>query len=254
MLTDLTEIKMLKEQSELKKRLRMLGEMSAGIAHELRNSMGTIMGYVNILSKKYQEDGSSKEILSTITSEINSMDLIIKELLNYGKPVSLSLSKVDLIKIIRTAIDTAIERFPDVKLEVNVNTPDYMQMYMDEVLIRQALQNVIQNAVEAMPDGGILKVDVKDYRSELFLTLSDGIHSELREGAEIFVSDTGAGIPAENLDKIFLPFYTTKPRGTGMGLALVHKIILTHGGNIKVDSREGMGTTFRIYLPWLQSL
>lgn len=253
-LTDLTEIKMLKEQSELKKRLSMLGEMSAGIAHELRNSMGTIMGYVKILSKKYQEDGSSKEILSTITSEINSMDLIIKELLNYGKPVSLSLSKIDLIKIIRTAIDSAIERFPDIKLEVNVNTPDYMQTYLDEVLIRQALQNVIQNAVEAMPDGGVLKVVAKDYRSESFLTLSDGIHSELREGVEIFISDNGAGISAENLDKIFLPFYTTKPRGTGMGLALVHKIILTHGGNIKVDSREGTGTTFRIYLPWLQSL
>ena len=253
-LTDLTEIKMLKEQSELKKRLSMLGEMSAGIAHELRNSMGTIMGYVKILTKKYQGDESSKEILSTIVSEINSMDLIIKELLNYGKPVSLSLSKVDLIKLIRTAIDIAIGRFPGVKLEINVNTPDYMQIYVDEVLIRQAIQNVIQNAVEAMPRVGRLKVDVKEYRTELFLPTADGIQSELREGVEIFISDTGAGIPEENLDKIFLPFYTTKPRGTGMGLALVHKIILTHGGNIKVDSKEGIGTTFRIYLPCLQSL
>ena len=76
----------------------------------------------------------------------------------------------------------------------------------------------------------------------------------MREGVEIFISDTGAGISEENLDKIFLPFFTTKSRGTGMGLALVHKIILTHGGNIKADSREGTGTTFRIYLPWLQSL
>lgn len=255
-LTDLTEIKMLKEQGELRKRLSMLGEMSAGIAHELRSSMGTITGYVKILSKKFQEDQSSKEILSTIISEINSMDLIIKELLNYGKPVSLSLTKVDLIKIIRTAIDTAIGRFSnikDIKLEVNIDVPDFLQVYIDEVLIRQALQNVIRNAVESMPEGGRLKVAVKEYRSELFRPTADIIGSELREGVEIFISDSGSGIPEESLDKIFLPFYTTKPRGTGMGLALVHKIILTHGGNINVDSREGTGTTFRIYLPWLQS-
>lgn len=257
-LTDLTEIRMLKEQSELKKRLAMLGEMSAGIAHELRNSMGTITGYVKLLSKQIQDEPSSKEILSTITSEINSMDLIIKELLNYGKPVSLSLSKVDIIKIIRTAIDTAIGRFQDIKPESTINVElkalDNIQIYVDEVLIRQALQNVIQNAVDAMPDGGNLRVDVQDYKAESFLPSAEGIQTELRKGIEIFISDTGAGISEENLDKIFLPFFTTKSRGTGMGLALVHKIILTHGGNIKADSREGIGTTFRIYLPWLQSL
>ncbi len=261
-LTDLTEIKMLKEQSELRKRLAMLGEMSAGIAHELRNSMGTIMGYVKLLSKQNQVEQSSKEILSTITSEINSMDLIIKELLNYGKPVSLSLSKVDLIKIIRTSIDSAIGRLPvnkpqikpQIKIDVKISAPDYMHVYVDEVLIRQALQNLIQNAVDAMPAGGSLIIDVRDYRAESFLPSAEGIQTELREGVEIFISDTGAGISEENLDKIFLPFFTTKSRGTGMGLALVHKIILTHGGNIKADSREGRGTTFRIYLPWLQSL
>src|SRR3990170_8863444 len=109
--TDLTEIKMLREQAELKKRLAMLGEMSGGIAHEFRNSMGTIMGYVKILSKSLKEDESVREVISTIITEINSMDLIIKELLNYGKPVTLSLASVDLHGLITKALDTILGRF-----------------------------------------------------------------------------------------------------------------------------------------------
>ena len=99
--------------------------------------------------------------------------------------------------------------------------------------MRQALQNIIQNGVEAMTNGGRLRIGVRSI-----------------DGIELIISDTGVGIPRDKLDKIFLPFYTTKPRGTGMGLALVHKIILSHGGNIEVDSTTGKGTTFRIYLPY----
>jgi len=245
--TDLTEIKMLREQSELKKRLAMLGEMSGGIAHEFRNSMGAIMGYVKILSKRLPEDEQSQEVMSTVISEINSMDLIIKELLNYGKPVTLSLSPVDLNGLITKALDTILGRFPDVKIDVDLKgriPADLPHFYLDEVLMRQALQNIIQNAVESMPAGGNLKIEVK--RGKVGF-------EESKKGVEILISDTGGGMPQEVLENIFLPFYTTKPRGTGMGLALVHKIILAHGGGIHVESQEGKGTTFRVYIPWLQS-
>jgi two-component system sensor histidine kinase PilS (NtrC family) len=245
--TDLTEIKMLREQSELKKRLAMLGEMSGGIAHEFRNSMGTIMGYVKILSKRLKEDDQAQEVMSTVISEINSMDLIIKELLNYGKPVTLSLAPVDLNGLIKKALDTTLGRYPDIKIDVDLRgriPADLPQFYLDEVLMRQALQNIIQNAVESMPAGGNLKIEIK---SQLLNPPSPPFP------IEIFISDTGSGMPQEVLENIFLPFYTTKPRGTGMGLALVHKIILAHGGGIHVESQEGQGTTFRVYIPWLQS-
>jgi len=209
--------------------------------------MGAIMGYVKILSKRLPEDEQSQEVMSTVISEINSMDLIIKELLNYGKPVTLSLSPVDLNGLITKALDTILGRFPDVKIDVDLKgriPADLPHFYLDEVLMRQALQNIIQNAVESMPAGGNLKIEVK--RGKVGF-------EESKKGVEILISDTGGGMPQEVLENIFLPFYTTKPRGTGMGLALVHKIILAHGGGIHVESQEGKGTTFRVYIPWLQS-
>jgi PAS domain S-box-containing protein len=251
--TDLTEIKMLREQGELKRRLAMLGEMSGGIAHELRNSMGAIVGYAKILSKKFSGDEPAQEVISTIISEINNMNLIIKELLNYGKSVTPSISLVDLKEMIRKAIDTVIGKTEDRRYAVDLIIPDLPPVYADEVLMRQALQNIIQNGIEAMPDGGRLRIEVRSQKSEV-RSKKENVVTDLQgcppeKGIEILISDSGVGIPQGNIDKIFLPFYTTKPRGTGMGLALVHKIILAHGGSIDVDSIEGKGTTFRIYLP-----
>ena len=270
--TDLTEIKMLREQGELRKRLAMLGEMSGGIAHELRNSMGTIMGYAKMLSKKFPDEDPSQEEISTIISEVNAMDLIIKELLNYGRNVTPALSPVDLGGLLTKAIDTTIGKFKDHNIDVDLSILDLPVVNMDEVLMRQALQNIIQNGLEAMPNGGKLKIGARSHVSECSIVKDEKFPplkkggkggfeeggferlSPSAEGVEIIISDTGVGIPKDKLDKIFLPFYTTKPRGTGMGLALVHKIILSHGGNIAVESEAGKGTTFRIHLPCQQYL
>ncbi len=251
--TDLTEIKMLREQGELRKRLAMLGEMSGGIAHELRNSMGTIMGYAKMLSKKFSDEDPAQEEISTIISEVNAMDLIIKELLNYGKTITPSPGSVNLGELLRKSIDTILIKFKDLNIEIDLSINDLPLVNIDEVLMRQALQNIIQNGMEAMPHGGRLRIEARNQVSE-FRNMKDDLQKDLQvspsvTGIEIIISDTGIGIPDDKLDKIFLPFYTTKPRGTGMGLALVHKIILSHGGNIDVKSTSGTGTTFRIYLP-----
>lgn len=227
--TDLTGIKALQSQVELQERLSQLGEMSAGISHELRNSMSVISGYAKLLNKKVEP--SNKGTVDAIQSEIGVMDKIISELLAFAKPTFLNREQLSLNDIIRETVETATGGRDAIKATVNASGP--VSVKADKVLMRQALTNLFINAVEAMPDGGNLQIDVS------------GLHGK----AEIIIRDTGAGIQEGVIQKIFLPFYTTKQEGTGLGLALVQKIIVSHGGNIEVESKEGEGSVFRIVLP-----
>jgi signal transduction histidine kinase len=161
------------------------------------------------------------------------MDRIISDFLSFARPVELILSKINLSEIIGSCVSSiAGVRGPDNIGEVLMDIDKSVFISGDEILLRQAFTNLIQNAVDAMKDGG---------------KLSFG-YAKTRSYAEITVSDTGHGIPEGIKDKIFLPFYTTKEKGTGLGLAIVHKIITSHAGTIHVDS-TGSGTTFRLRLP-----
>jgi two-component system sensor histidine kinase AtoS len=225
--TDLTQLKALEAQMELRSRLSSLGEISAGIAHELRNPMAVIAGYTQILSKK--AGSSLKPTVDAITTEINVMNRIISDFLSFAKPAELAISDVDLKKIIENCIAALVSGKNNIR--TNFDIKDLPVIRGDEILLRQAFTNLIQNAVEAMPAGGALTI--KSATGDLL---------------DITVSDTGTGIAEDMADKIFLPFFTTKDRGTGLGLSLVQKIIVSHGGSISVDSGN-KGTTFRIKLP-----
>jgi PAS domain S-box-containing protein len=228
--SDLTEVKRLQEQMELRERLTALGEMSAGIAHELRNPMAVISGYLNLLSKK--SDFAAQETIRNIANEIIGMNRIIGDLLTFARPASLNRVTVNIREMIETCLAGVLQAMgggPNITADVNV--ADF-KIAVDEVLMRQAFTNLIQNAVEAMPDGGTLTIDAQ------------GNHE-----CRIAIRDSGIGMPVEGLKKIFLPFYTTKDKGVGLGLALVHKIVLSHGGRIDVESTEGKGTTFTVALP-----
>jgi two-component system sensor histidine kinase AtoS len=228
--SDLTEVKRLQEQMELRERLTALGEMSAGIAHELRNPMAVISGYLNLLSKK--ADPISRETIRSIAKEIDGMNHIIGDLLTFARPASLNRVKVHIKEMLEGCLASALQASgTGTRVETVVNIDDIV-VIVDEVLMRQAFTNLLQNAVEAMPEGGTLSI-LGEKNIELKIT----------------IQDTGAGIPDENLKKIFLPFFTTKDRGVGLGLALVHKIILSHGGRIEAKSVEGKGTTFMVVLP-----
>jgi PAS domain S-box-containing protein len=230
--SDLTEVKRLQEQMELRERLTALGEMSAGIAHELRNPMAVISGYLSLLAKK--TDAKSQAIIRDITSEINGMNRIIADLLTFARPASLNRVNVNIKDMIEGSVAHVLQATDAGARVKTLVAVDDLVLSVDEGLMRQAFVNLFQNAVEAMPEGGTLSIETRalDGRS---LTLS--------------VTDTGAGIPRDAIKKIFLPFFTTKDRGVGMGLALVHKIVLSHGGRVEVSSREGEGTTFTIILP-----
>jgi PAS domain S-box-containing protein len=228
--SDLTEVKRLQEQMELKERLTALGEMSAGIAHELRNPMAVINGYLNLLAKKQDETG--RKIIRDVTTEINTMNRIIGDLLTFARPTSLNRVTVNVKQIVEGCVSNLLQaKGPDAGITTMLKLND-ADATMDEGLMRQAFSNLLQNALEAMPGGGTLTVETQGSRD---LT--------------IVIRDTGVGIPRDKIKKIFLPFFTTKDRGVGMGLALAHKIITSHGGRIEVESEERKGTTFTVTLP-----
>jgi signal transduction histidine kinase len=189
--------------------------------------MAVIAGYTQLLSKK--ADLSLKPTVDAITREINVMNRIITDFLSFARPAELAISDIGLRKIIENCITTLVSERNDIKTHFDIEQLPVIKG--DEVLLRQAFTNLIQNAVEAMPAGGDLT-----------------IKSSTGDFLEVTVSDTGPGVSEDMADKIFLPFFTTKDKGTGFGLSLVQKIIVSHGGSISVDSSD-KGATFRIKLP-----
>ncbi len=230
--TDLTHLKAIESQMQLRDKLSSLGEISAGIAHEMRNPMAVIAGYTKLLSKK--ADNSLKPTADAISKEIVVMDRIISDFLSFAKPPELAISEVDLKTLLETCVASAAGERNDIIRNIQIEGRAIIKG--DEVLLRQAFINLIQNAAEAMPQGGTLTIKASASKGpgDDFLDLS--------------LSDTGHGIPENIKNKIYLPFFTTKEKGTGLGLPIVHKIIVSHGGGISVDCSD-KGTTFKIKLP-----
>jgi two-component system sensor histidine kinase HydH len=223
------ELKSLREQLVLKERLATLGEISAGIAHEFRNPMGVIMGYAKLLLKDFDESDSRRELVESIIKEIDGMNNVMDELLKFSKSEPLNKTEMDLSRLAVDVVKDAL-RPADITCE-NKGT---VMVSADETLLKQAVKNLLNNALYA---GRHARISVAEGQ------LSG------KKGAFIEVSDDGKGVDAENLKKVFMPFYTTKPDGLGIGLSLVQKIVMAHGGSVDVSSVEGKGSTFSIFLP-----
>ncbi|MFZ5876892.1 MAG: two-component system sensor histidine kinase NtrB [Nitrospirota bacterium] len=233
--TDLSEIKRLEERVESERRLAVLGEMSAWIAHEFRNYMGTIVGWTKMLGKQTQQDSQAGSMVDAIKRELGMMQRLIDDLLAFGRRMEPHVERVAFRELVSEGVCVDPGR-GDVNLEVSwaVGVPDETEW--DPTLMRQVLKNLTHNAVDAMPEGGVLRVAI---------ARSQGA----ADAVELVISDTGSGIPAEHVGHIFDPFFTLKAGGHGLGLALVQKIVSAHGGQITVQSAEGRGTTFRLTLP-----
>ncbi|MBN4054400.1 PAS domain-containing protein [Nitrospira defluvii] len=233
--TDLTEKKMLEEQVALKKRLEMMGEMSAWIAHEFRNYMSTILGYARLLGKKLEEDDPRKAMIQSVTDELAAMERLITELLSYSKKREIRAEPM----VLASLIDEIVKQFSEKESNACICfTTSYEEglpdVELDPILMRQVFSNLIQNGIESINGEGVIHINA---------------FSRTARRIQIEVTDTGPGISEEHFDKVLLPFFTTKEKGTGLGLALVHKIVLSHNGHITVDSLQGKGTTFIIVLP-----
>lgn len=232
---DLTEVKRLEESVALKARLAQLGETSAGIAHELRNPMAVLSGYLALLKKKEGLDEGSGVVFEKMAAEIKVMDRIISDLLAFTRAEPLCPAGVAVSSIVEESLAVASSRCEMSQIAVSRDIPaDLPLVWGDPDRLRQVFANLLCNAVEAVQGRGRVEIEAR-------------VPSP-RE-ISIGVSDTGPGVPLEIRDKVFLPFFTAKDSGTGMGLAMVQKIVVSHGGQIEIGDRPGGGAVFTVRLP-----
>jgi len=234
LLTDVTRIKELENQLNRSRKLVALGQLAAGLAHEVRNPLSSIKGFAKIIADRADKDKKIQHILTAFSQEINRLDRVITELLEFAKPTVLNRKTVSCISLINESLKMLENQLnkKEIKIYVNVNPPK-LGIYADGNKIVQALLNVFLNAIEAMEIGGILEVAARTDGKEIVFS----------------ISDTGHGIAPEHLDRLFDPYFTMKPHGVGLGLANVHKIVEAHNGTIEVTSESGKGSTFTIKIP-----
>lgn len=245
LLTDLTDILRFREQAVMRDSLAALGQMSAGIAHEVRNSLGVIMGYAKLLQRSLPSEATNHTYVQEIVSEIDLLEATISDFLAFARPMQLSPVPVGVKALTLETLDGFRQSMEDARIKILIDLPeDELTVQADPYALRQALGNLVRNALEAMPDGGELTVRVRPENIE-----SGGAVGVGARMIEICVQDTGPGIPPEDIDRIFIPFFSRKEGGTGLGLALVQKTILSLGGRVWVENREGGGACFTIRLP-----
>ncbi|MCD5402056.1 ATP-binding protein, partial [candidate division NPL-UPA2 bacterium] len=243
MLGRLRQMRELEEELRRKDRLAALGELSAGVAHEVRNPLGIIKNSSQILQDRLKnKESKSKELINFIIEETDRLNKVVTNFLDFARPQKPDLEKGEIIPLLNKALGR-------VEPEIRRGNIKVVRSYekgippalVDEDLLSQVFLNLITNAFQAMPEGGH-----PDYNYSVI--------SENRKPktVEIIFNDTGCGIPETELSKIFNPFFSIREGGTGLGLSIVHKIIETHGGEISVESQVRKGTTFTLRLPAAQ--
>ena len=228
LLTDITEVTELREQVALKNNLESLGEMSAGLAHEFKNAIATLQGYAQLLQSLELND-KAQVAAGSLLNEVRNLSGMVTAFLNFARPQPLQLEEVVVSELIGECAAELEPVFQELRVELVLDSSEPLVVRADERMLRLALLNLMRNGAEAIPEENTeRKVIVRT------------------EGTTIEVRDTGSGIPLAQLQKIFIPFFTTKARGHGVGLALTHRIITEHGGTLTAANAPEGGAVFTI--------
>jgi signal transduction histidine kinase len=223
-------------QLERRNRLAALGEMAAGMAHEIRNPLGGIHLYASMLAKDVSDRPASAQLVQKISGGVKRLESLVSQVLQFTREMRPSVVEMDLAEIVGQSIDLASQHFTGGRVSCRIDGPDVLKVKADPLLIGQAVLNLTLNAAEAMIEsGGAITVTYA----------ARGDASDAKQ-FHLSVRDTGPGIPAGVLDKIFNPFFTTKDNGTGLGLAIVHRVVEAHDGTIMATNGEGGGARFEI--------
>ncbi len=232
-INDVTEKLELQEQLQKSDTLSVVGELAAGIAHEIRNPMTALKGFIQLLESSITEDFST--YFNIITSELQRIENIITEFLVLAKPQAVQYREKDVNLIVQETIDLLhAEALLCNVIFVPALSPDALMLYCEPNQLKQVFINILKNAIESMKKGGCIRI-VTELNDDQYMKVS--------------ITDEGGGISSQKLKKLGEPFYTTKERGTGLGLMVSYKIIEEHGGKIEVESELGKGSTFHLYLP-----
>ncbi len=235
---DLRPLRELQNRIAHSANLASLGEMAAQVAHELRNPLAGVQGFVQFLQEDIADDDPSRMTIEKIISGVRDIDRIASRLLEFTSPVDLTFDSADLHQILRDQYDMIVAEthHSNANIDIILSLPEEnVEFEVDPMLLKQAILNLLKNATNACEDGDQIEIGMR-WRL-------------LNNTVQIFVRDTGTGITQANLEKIFYPFFTTRSRGTGLGLSMVKKIIEAHGGTIIVRSEIGAGSIFKIELP-----
>jgi signal transduction histidine kinase len=213
--------------------LATVGELAAGVAHEIKNPLVGISGGLDLVMRHTQDDSKLRPIVDEIDRQVSRIDVAVKDLLQFARPATPNFAPADVNEIVERALTLVRPTADTAGVRIAVETGRLPRVLADEEMIRQSLVNLIMNSVQATEAGGRVRVITKPRE----------------DGVEIRISDTGTGIPPDQLSQIFRPFFTTKHQGTGLGLSITQSVIERHHGTLSVKSDVGKGTTFTLMLP-----
>jgi two-component system sensor histidine kinase PilS (NtrC family) len=236
---DVTELRRLERNARLQQRLAAVGEMAAGIAHEIRNPLASMSGSIQVLRQELPLSDDQAQLMDIVLRESERLNDTIRSFLAYARPQKFAIARLDLAKVVGDTV-LLIRNGSETRDTHNIDLQapsEPVWLEADENQIRQVIWNIASNGLRAMPDGGRLLLSV------------EASSAEQREEAVLTVRDTGRGIPAEEIDSIFQPFRSSFARGTGLGLATVHRIVSDYEGEIQVSSTVGVGTTVHVRFP-----